>query len=62
VADVFPPATVTLDGVTALGSLDERVTAVPPGGEAIVKVTVPVELDPPATGFGETERLAGTGG
>jgi len=58
VPDVFPTATVTDDGtVTPLAtSLLDRLTTVPPVGAAADNVTVPVELVPPATEVGLSER------
>jgi len=53
VALVAPAATVTLDGtVTEPLLLDERFTVAPPVGAAPLRVTVPVEGDPPVTLLG----------
>jgi hypothetical protein len=53
VALVAPAATVTLDGTVAeLLLLDERFTVAPPVGAAALRVTVPVEGDPPVTLLG----------
>lgn len=40
---------VTLDGTVAAGALLERLTTAPPLGAAPLRVTVPVEEDPPLT-------------
>ncbi len=47
VALVDPAATVTLDGTVAEVLLLERFTVAPPVGAAPLRVTVPVEGDPP---------------
>jgi hypothetical protein len=49
VALVAPAATVTLDGTVAEPLLLERFTTAPPVGAAPLRVTVPVEGDPPVT-------------
>ncbi len=54
VAVVAPPRTVTFVGTEAFRELDDRVTAVPPAGDAPLRVTVPVEPAPPTTEVGET--------
>jgi hypothetical protein len=59
-----PPATVTLAGtVAAEVLLLVSVTTAPPVGAALLKVTVPVDDDPPGTvvGFKETDATV-TGG
>ena len=53
VAEVAPAATVTLAGKVALDELDERATTTPPVGAGPLRVTVPVEDDPPATEVGD---------
>ena len=58
VAVFAPAATVTLAGtVAAVVMLLDRVTTAPPEGEGPVKVTVPVEFDPPVTLDGFNVRL-----
>ena len=52
VALVAPAATVTLDGTVAELLLLERFTVAPPLGAAPLRVTVPVEGDPPVTLLG----------
>jgi hypothetical protein len=60
---VFEPAdTVTLLGVVALLLLEDRFTDSPPVGAAPLRVTVPVEGDPPTTEVGFNVTLAGIGG
>lgn len=49
---VDPAATVTLDGTVAALLFDCKVTTVPPDGAAPPRITVPVELAPPATVVG----------
>ena len=57
VADVLPAATVTEDGTCAAAVLLLcRVTTAPPVGAAPFSVTVPVELFPPTTEVGFSER------
>jgi|SRR5271157_4819555 len=60
VAVVAPAATVTLAGTVAEALLLPSVTAAPPVGAALLKVTVPVEEAPPVTvvGFKLTEDSA----
>src|SRR5437879_1615187 len=55
VALVDPAATVTLDGTVAEVLLLERLTVTPPLGAAPLRVTVPVEGDPPVTLLGLSE-------
>lgn len=62
VVDVVPATTVAELGGVALFEPEERVTMVPPAGAGPVKVTVPVEVNPPTTDGGERFRLAGAGG
>jgi hypothetical protein len=62
VAEVAPPATVTLAGTVAEGSLLASVTAMPPAGAALPRVTVPVEPLPPTTAVGLTVRFDTVGG
>jgi len=52
VALVAPAATVTLDATVAEVLLLERFTMAPPAGAAPLRVTVPVEGDPPVTLLG----------
>ena len=52
VALVAPAATVTLDETVADMLLLERLTMAPPLGAAPLRVTVPVEGDPPVTVLG----------
>ena len=54
VAEVEPAGTTTDAGTTALARFDVRVTTAPPAGAGPVKVTVPVEVAPPATLVGDT--------
>ena len=49
VALAAPAATVTLDGTVAEALLLERFTVAPPVGAAPLRVSVPVEGDPPVT-------------
>lgn len=57
-----PEATVTLVGVCALVTLDDRVTAKPPLGASELRVTVPVEEVPPTTVVGASVTLLSVGG
>ena len=62
VADVEPAATVTFVGKVAAELLLDRATVVPPEPAGPLRVTVPVEVDPPITvvGFRFNElRVAG---
>jgi hypothetical protein len=61
VALVAPAATSTEPGVTALELVEDRSTTMPPAGAARLRVTVPVDGEPPVTEAGESEREAGTG-
>lgn len=54
---VWPAATVTEVGTVADGSLELRLTTVPPAGAADARVTAPSEFTPPATAAGLTERV-----
>jgi len=57
VVDVFPAGTVTEVGTCAAAVLLLcRVTTDPPVGAALFSVTVPIELFPPTTNVGFTER------
>ena len=49
---VVPALTVTLAGTVAAAELSDRLTTAPPGGAAALRVTVPVDDDPPATVVG----------
>jgi hypothetical protein len=49
VAVLEPEATVTVDGIVALVLLELKLTAVPPVGAAVLRVTVPVKDVPPTT-------------
>ncbi len=63
VAEVAPPATVTVAGtVAAAVLLDVRFTLKPPVGAALPRVTVPVEGVPPGTDVGLSETALTTGG
>jgi len=63
VAELVPAATVTVAGTLALvGLLLESETKVPPSGAAPLRLTVPVELEPPPTVVGFSEREVNTGG
>ena len=57
VAVFAPPATVTLGGTMAEGSLLERETTSPPTGAGLANVTVPVEVSPLTTETGVSDRL-----
>lgn len=57
VAVVAPAATETELGTVALALLDVNVTVVPLGPAAPLRVTVPVEEDPPTTVVGLTARV-----
>jgi hypothetical protein len=63
VALVTPDGTVTLVGTQATGSLLDTATFTPPGGAAALRVTVPVEVNPPRTVLGLmlTDTSAGGG-
>jgi hypothetical protein len=64
VALVAPAATVTLDGTVAEVLLLKRFTVAPPLGAAPLRVTVPVEEEPPFTlpGLSITEDSTGDPG
>ena len=51
-ARVDPSATVTVAGTVAAPTLLESDTNAPPGGAALVNLTVPVEAVPPVTPVG----------
>lgn len=57
VAVELPAATVTLEVAVALARLEVSETEIPPVGAAPLRVTVPVELVPPITVFGESETV-----
>ena len=61
VADVCPAATVTVPGTLADELLDASPTTKPPVGAGPLRVTVPVEEDPPTTeaGFTVTDATEG---
>jgi hypothetical protein len=62
VAEAVPFGTVTLVGTVAADEFElERETTIPPAGAWTFNVTVPVELEPPATlaGFTDTAESAG---
>ena len=61
VALVDPAATVTLDGTVAEVLLLERFTVAPPLGAAPLRVTVPVEEEPPFTLPGLSVSAESTG-
>ena len=52
VTDVAPAGTVTVAGTVAFAELEVSLTTSPPAGAAELRVTVPVELDPPVTAVG----------
>jgi len=61
-ADEDPAGTVTVAGTVALALSDDRLTTIPPGPAAPVRVTVPIEELLPMTVVGERlteDRLAG---
>jgi hypothetical protein len=62
VAEVDPPATVTLPGTVAEVLLSARVTTAPPAGAGPERVTVPVVPVPPVTLAGLTLTEASVGG
>jgi hypothetical protein len=53
-----PPATVTVCGTCAAGSLLARETTAPVAGAGLVRITVPVEGAPPITEVGFRVTLA----
>ena len=55
-------AIVTDAGAVAYGKLDDRLTTLPLGPAGPVKVTVPVEDDPPTTAVGLSVRDCTTAG
>lgn len=57
VAVVAPARTVTLAGTVALALSEVRLTTIPPGPAAPVRVTVPVEEFPPTNVVGERAML-----
>jgi hypothetical protein len=65
-AEVAPPGTVTLDGVTVVEELSPSDTTVPPLAAGAVNVTVPVDDVPPTTVAGfrlrpDSDAPAGAG-
>ena len=62
VADVCPAVTVTVAGTTVLGSLELKLTTVPPSKAGPLSVTDPVEGVPPVTELGSSNRPVGAGG
>jgi hypothetical protein len=58
---VAPAATVTDAGKVALELPDVSVTTMPPAGAAPVRVTVPVDGDPPVTAVGASTTLDSCG-
>jgi len=62
VVELEPEGTVTLVGAEAFELLDESPITMPAAGAAPLRVTIPVEVDPPVTDLGETETPVGTGG
>ena len=64
VAEVDPAGTVTLDGTVADALLSDSATTAPPAGATALRVTVPVDPEPPRTaaGLSATEdRMSGGG-
>jgi hypothetical protein len=59
VVDVDPAGTVTVPGTTTAPSLDVTETTLPPVGAGPLIVTVPVEVKPPITEFGEMVSAVG---
>lgn len=57
-----PPATVTESGTVAFVLLDARFTIVPPAGAKPLRVTVPVDVDPPVTDEGDRLTLTRVAG
>jgi hypothetical protein len=62
VAELAPPATVTLAGTVAAGLLSDSVTTAPAVGAGPERVTVPVVPEPPVTLAGLTLTDARVGG
>lgn len=58
---VAPAETVTVAGTGTFDQLVDKLTIVPAARAGPVRVTVPVEVDPPVTDVGETEILANCG-
>ena len=61
-AELVPAARVSLAGTIALvGLLLESVTAIPPNGAGPLRLTVPVEAEPPTIveGFSVSDNSAG---
>jgi hypothetical protein len=61
VAEVAPPAIVTVAGTVTCALADDRATVSPPDGAALVIVTVPVVLVPVATAVGKNDTPAKPG-
>jgi len=62
VAEVDPAGTVTVLGTLAFELPLDRLTTVPPGPAAPVRVAVPVEVFPPITVVGESVKLESVAG
>ena len=62
VAVVDPAGTVTMAGTLASALEELRVSGYPAAGAGPLSVTVPMDVFPPGTLVGDTERLATVGG
>lgn len=62
VADVFPEVIETVAGTVATVRFELNVTVIPVDGAAPLRVTVPVELDPPVTEVGKRVTETSVGG
>lgn len=62
VAVLRPAGTSTVDGTVAEAEFELKLTVMPPDGEMPLRVTVPVEFDPPKTVLGETVTLDSVAG